>query len=80
MTKRENIIGNIIFKLHIFGNYHLEDVDIYDDDEQRGESHKVDMIYLSDDNIPCVELENGDVIELEELSYTELLSIQEELS
>lgn len=80
MNTKENLINNIVFKLNTYGDFRLEDVDIYDDEEQKGECHKAEWVLLDENKIPCVELENGYVIPIEELSYNELLSITEEIA
>lgn len=43
----------------------------------QGEVHKASRIFINSDNIAIVELDNGDEINIEELSYNELLCIYE---
>lgn len=79
MNGRKNIIKNIYYHLNIYGEFDLWDVDIYDDDNMQGEVHKAIRIFINDDNIAIVELDNGEEIDIEELSYNELLCIYEEI-
>ena len=76
---KRNIISNIYFHLNQYGWFTLCDVDIYDDDNMQGEVHKATKIFINSDNIAMVELDNGDEIDIEELSYNELLCIYEEI-
>ena len=74
---KQNLIQNIYFHLNQYGEFILWDVDIYDDDDMKGEAHKASRIFINSDNIAMVELDNGDEIDIEELSYNELLCIYE---
>lgn len=77
MNSKKNIITNIDFHLRQYGEFILWDIDIYDDDNMQGEVHKASRIFINSDNIAIVELDNGDEINIEELSYNELLCIYE---
>lgn len=79
MDSKKHVIANIDFHLRQYGEFILWDVDIYDDDNMQGEVHKASRIFVNDDNITVVELDNGDEINIEELSYNELLCIYEEI-
>ena len=78
-NSKKNIITNIDFHLRQYGEFILWDIDIYDDDNMQGELHKASRIFINSDNIAIVELDNGDEINIEELSYNELLCIYEEI-
>lgn len=78
-NSKKNIITNIDFHLRQYGEFILWDIDIYDDDNMQGEVHKASRIFINSDNIAIVELDNGDEINIEELSYNELLCIYEEI-
>ena len=45
----------------------------------QGEAHKASRIFINSDNIAIVELDNGEEIDIEELSYNELLCVYEEI-
>ena len=77
MNSKKNIITNIDFHLRQYGEFILWDIDIYDNDNMQGEVHKASRIFINSDNIAIVELDNGDEINIEELSYNELLCIYE---
>ena len=79
MDSKKHVIANIDLHLRQYGEFILWDVDIYDDDNMQGEVHKASRIFVNDDNITVVELDNGDEINIEELSYNELLCIYEEI-
>ena len=70
---KQNLIQNIYFHLNQYGEFILWDVDI----NMQGEAHKASKIFINSDNIAMVELDNGDEIDIEELSYNELLCIYE---
>ena len=80
MNPKNAVLVNVYERMKFLQRLDLEDVDIYDDDNQQGESHKAEEIYLNfADNVVYVNLDNGDEIPLEELSYNELIAIYEEL-
>lgn len=79
MDGKRHLVANIYEKLRTYGDFRLYDVDIYDDENCGGESHKTERIFINEDNIAMVELDNGDVIDIEELDYNELIAIYEEL-
>ena len=79
MNSKKNVIANIYFHLRQYGEFILWDVDIYDDDNMQGEVHKASRIFINSDNIAVVELDNGEEIDIEELSYNELLCVYEEI-
>ena len=70
---KQNLIQNIYFHLNQYGEFILWDVDIY----MQGEAHKASRIFINSDNIAMVELDNGDEIDIEELSYNELVCVYE---
>ena len=70
---KKNLIQNIYFHLNQYGEFILWDVDI----NMQGESHKASKIFINSDNIAMVELDNGDEIDIEELSYNELVCVYE---
>ena len=80
MESKNYLMANIFERMKILQRLDLEDIDIYDDDNQQGESHKAEEIYLNfADNVVYINLDNGDEIPLEELSYNELIAIYDEL-
>ena len=80
MNPKNAVLVNVYERMKLLQRLDLEYVDIYDDNNQQGESHKAEEIYLNySDNVVYVNLDNGDEIPLEELSYNELIAIYEEL-
>ena len=70
---KQNLIQNIYFHLNQYGEFILWDVDI----NMQGEAHKASRIFINSDNIAMVELDNGDEIDIEKLSYNELVCVYE---
>ena len=70
---KQNLIQNIYFHLNQYWEFILWDVDI----NMQGESHKASKIFINSNNIAMVELDNGDEIDIEELSYNELVCVYE---
>ena len=70
---KKNLIQNIYFHLNQYGEFILWDVDI----NMQGEAHKASKIFINSNNIAMVELDNGDEIDIEELSYNELVCVYE---
>lgn len=77
MKTRKELIRILYEHLRQIGNLEivLWDIDIYDD----GESHKAESIFINDDNIIMIRLDNGEEIDIEELSYGELFCIYKEI-
>ena len=79
MNAKSSIIGNIVYKLRTYGDFQIDDVDIDMSGGQQAEVFKAERVYLDENNIPMVELENGEIIELEECDYNELIGIYDEI-
>lgn len=77
MNGKEQIIKNIYFHLNQYGDFILWEVEIYDEVNEL--YIKANKIYINSDNIAMIELENGNDIDIEELSYNELLEVYEEI-
>jgi len=68
----------IFLAINYTDNYPLKDLDVYDDENEQGESHKTISITKYESGL-CVDLDNGDSIPLSELSEKELKNICDEL-
>lgn len=80
MNPKNAVMVNIYERMKLLQSVDFEDIDIYDDDNQQGEVHKAEKIYLNfADNEVYVSLDNGDEIPLGELSYNELIEIYAEI-
>lgn len=79
MEAKNNLISNIVYHLTTYGDFQIDDVDIDMSNGQGAEVFKAERIYLDENNTPMVELENGDIIELEECDYNELINLYEEI-
>lgn len=75
------IYSKIFFILKKKGEIMLDDIDIYDDDEE-GEVHKGIRLFIKKGelDVSMIELDNGDEIPLCELSLNELKRIFEEIT
>lgn len=81
MNPKNAVMVNIYECMKTLQSIEFEDIDIYDDDNQQGEVHKAEKIYLNfADNEVYVSLDNGDDIPLEELSYNELVEVYNEIA
>ena len=79
MDTKSSIISNIVYKLETYGDFSIDDVDIDMSGGQGCEVFKAERVYLDENNIPMVELENGEIIELEECDYNELIGLYDEI-
>lgn len=77
MNGRKNIIKNIYYHLSTYGDFNLWDIDIFD--ELNNVYNKAIRIFINNDNIAMVELDNGNDVDIEELTYEELLCLYEEI-
>lgn len=77
MNGKERIVKNIYFHLNQYGDFILSEIEIYD--EVNEIYIKANKIYINNDNIAMIELESGNDIDIEELSYNELLCVYEEI-
>lgn len=75
---KNNVINNIYYHLRTYGEFLLWDVDIYDDN-MKGEVHKGVRVFIDEDNIAMIELDNGEIIDIQELDYNELVAVYDEI-
>ena len=79
MDAKSSIISNIVYKLRTYGDFQIDDVDIDMSGGQQCEVFKAERVFLDENNFPMVELENGEVIDLEECDYNELINLYDEI-
>lgn len=77
MNGKSHVIKNIYHHLNTYGEFLLWEVNVHD--EVNDIYIKASKIYINNENIAMVELENGNEVDIEELSYDELLEIYEEI-
>lgn len=78
LTTKSALLAKITESLRKHNEIIIDDVDIDMSGGQQGEVFKAERIYLDENNVPMIELENGETFELQECDYSELLSIYEE--
>lgn len=79
MNDKNKLISYIITFLEKFGNFTFDEVYVDMSGNDGAEVYRAETAFIDDDNIPYVELENGDIVELDELDYNELLDIYDEM-
>lgn len=76
MDTRSNLIAQIYHQVNTYGEFLLWEVEI----SIQNESYHATKIFINEDNIAVVELENDIEIDIEELSYNELIEVYESVT
>lgn len=76
MDTRSNLIAKIHYQVSTYGEFCLYEVEI----SFRGESYHAERIFINEDYIAIVELENGIEIDIATLSYNELIEVYESIT
>ncbi len=79
LTTKSALLTKITESLRKENEIIIDDVTIDMSGGQEAEVFHAEKIYLDENNIPMIELENGESFELQECDFSELLSIYEEV-